>query len=248
MLTYVDPKAVARDGDSYTFNEKRVIISWFSTANALNHLVRGSAEDQRLAVQDLYAVLLHSSSTNALNEFGQEPWGTRDFSYTENITPHALASARLIELMRNMLVREYKDDLYLFSALSPEWVKPGKVISVENVPTAFGPVTARMTVKASGYSIDLANQFRKAPSYVILRIPYFYESHEITVDGLPLTSSNGEIRVLPSARRIEVRGPLKANTEPLSYDRTVADYKREYRRRYEEFLKTGETNQVPASH
>jgi hypothetical protein len=244
MLTYLDPKALALEGDTYRFNEKRLVISWLSTTNALNHLVRGSSEDQRLAVQDLYAVLLHTSSTHALNEFGQEPWGTRDFSYTENITPHALASARLIELLRNILVREYKNDLYLFSAVSPEWTKPGNVISADDVPTKFGSVTARMTIRPDGYSVELANHFRKAPSHLVVRIPYFYQDARVKVDGVPVTPDRGAIQVSPNARKIEVEGKKRTGTEPLSYDRAVAEYKQEYRQRYEEFLRTGEAGQV----
>ena len=62
-------------------------------------------------------------------EFSTVPWSTRDYCPSD-ILPDGAASGKIIELMRNMLVREYRDDLYLFSAISPNWLQPGKKIEI----------------------------------------------------------------------------------------------------------------------
>ena len=64
--------------DGYIFETKPSLHYWHTPDNAQNSLVRGTAEDQQLAVRDLYALLLHTSSTHAPAEFGTYPWSTRD--------------------------------------------------------------------------------------------------------------------------------------------------------------------------
>ena len=43
----------------------------------------------------------------------------------------------------------------------------------------------------------------------------------------------------PATREINVKGRISPGAPELSFDRTVEDYKREYRQRYQEFLRTG---------
>ena len=86
-------------------------------------------------------MLLHSTSTHLPAEFGTIPWSTRGYTHPFNITPQCTSSANTIQLLRNMLVREQGDDLYLLSAVSPEWVQPGKTIEVRDEPSAFGPIS-----------------------------------------------------------------------------------------------------------
>ena len=65
ILGYVLPVAIARKGNALVFNAKPGLHYWHTPDNAENALVRGSAEDQQMAVQDLYALLLHTTSTHA---------------------------------------------------------------------------------------------------------------------------------------------------------------------------------------
>ena len=44
-----------------------------------------------------------------------------------NLLPDGAASAKTIELLRNMLIRESDDELYLLSAVSPAWLRPGRM-------------------------------------------------------------------------------------------------------------------------
>ena len=79
ILGYVLPVAIGKKGDEFVFNTKPGLHYWHTPDNAENALVRGSGEDQRAAVQDLYALLLHTTSTHAPQEFGTMPWSTRDY-------------------------------------------------------------------------------------------------------------------------------------------------------------------------
>ncbi len=258
VLDFVYPRAMTRTqwpgqaanaganaptAEGYTFDGKQSLHYWQFPDNAQNHLVRGSAEDQELAVKDMYALLLHTTSTHAPQEFGTYPWSTRDYegASTNDILPDGAASGKMIQLLRNMLVREYKRDLYLCSALSPEWLKPGKVIEVHREPTEFGPINFRLEAGSQGWAVKLSNQFWEAPAQVLLRVPWFYEVQQVTVDGRSAQVTAGHIVVPTGATQIEVQGRIKPGTPRMSYEQAVDDYKAEYRKRYAKFLETGVT-------
>ncbi len=238
ILGYVLPRAIARKGDEFIFNTQPGLHYWHTQDNAHNALVRGIAEDQQWAVKDLYAILLHTTSTHAPQEFSTIPWSTRDYNEGD-ILPDGPASGKTIELMRNMLVREYKDDLYLFSALSPAWLQPGKVIEVNSEPTTFGPVSATLYASADDWVVKLSNQFWQAPAHVIIRVPWFYEVQKVEADSKPIQVIEGKLVLSPTVRTVTVSGRFKPGTPEMSFERTVKDYQREYKQRYAEFLRTG---------
>jgi hypothetical protein len=240
ILGYVLPRATAGKDGEYIFDSTRRLHYWHSLDNAENGLVRGAPEDQESAVKDLYAMLLHTTSTHAPQEFGTQPWSTRDY-VSGDILPDGAASGVLVELMRNMLVREYNNDLFLFSAISPAWLQPGKRIEVVNEPTVFGPVTAIFEVALEGWAVKLSNQFRQAPAHVVLCVPWFYDVRQAEADISPAEVRDGKLILSPRTREVKVTGRIKPGTPAMSFEHTVEDYGREYRRRYQEFLRTGTT-------
>jgi hypothetical protein len=238
ILGYVLPIAIGRQGDEFVFNAQPGLHYWHTPDNAQNALVRGGDEDQRLAVQDLYALLLHTTSTHAPQEFSTVPWSTRDY-YPSDILPDGAASGKIIELIRNMLVREYHDELHLFSALSPNWLQPGKRTAVRQAPTAFGPVSAALGSVPDGWELQLSNRFRQPPRRLVIPIPWFCEFQAATADGKPVEATAGKLVLAPNTRAVKLQGRIRPGTPELSFEQTVRDYQREYRRRYEEFLRTG---------
>jgi hypothetical protein len=232
------------EGDQYVFDNTRLLHYWQTPNNAQNALVRGASEDQQWAVKDLYALLLHTSSTHAPQEYSTVPWSTRDHS-DQNLLPDGAASAKTIELMRNMIIREYKNDLVLFSALSPDWLQPGKTIQAINAPTNFGPLSLVLRANSNfdswNLEVKLSNQFRQAPERVVIRIPWFYEAHHAEADGHRVELTDDQLILSPTTREVKISGRIKPGTPEMSFNRTVEDYKKEYRRRYEEFLRTGIT-------
>ncbi len=238
ILGYVLPRALAKKGNDYIFDSTRLLHYWHSLDNAENGLIRGDPEDQELAVKDLYAMLLHTTSTHAPQEFGTEPWSTRDL-VDEDILPDGATSGTLIELMRNMLVRENRNDLFLFSAVSPAWLKQGSRIEVLNEPTVFGPVSARFEATNDGWEVRLSNRFREPPQHVFIGIPWFFEVQKAEADGHPAEVTEGRLMVSASTREVKVTGRIKPSAPEMSFELGVEDYKREYKRRYQEFLRTG---------
>jgi hypothetical protein len=257
LLPFVLPRAVARRGSAdwpdtqrvglavteqqgYLFNDAPSIHYWQTPNNAQNALVRGRAEDQQTAVADLYALLVHTASTHAPQEFGSTPWGTRDFGVGSlNLLPDGAASAKTIELLRNMLIRESDDELYLLSAVSPEWLRPGQVLSAANAPTNFGPLSFRLQAAADALRLDLMGPTRNPPRQILVRIPWFFDLASATADGKPAAVSAGHVVVAPGTREVRLIGHTKPGTPALSYRQAVADYQREYRQRYEQYLRTG---------
>jgi len=244
-LRYIWPSAVAREGDKFTFNEEPMLHYWQTPNNAQTSLVRGTAWDQEWAVKELYALLLHTTSTHLPGEFGTVPWSTRECSHCFNLLPQGVTSAKTIELLRNMLVREQDDDLYLLSAVSPEWIRPGQILEIDGEPSAFGPVSLKVIAQEGRLGVSLPVEFRNAPNRLWLRVPWFYEVCRAELDGQAIAPEGNHFPLPNGARELTIHGCIKPNTPAMSYLQAVADYKAEYRRRHEAFLRTG-SRDVPS--
>lgn len=241
ILPYVWPRALGEADGKYIFSSAPELHYWHTPDNSENQLVRDDAQDQQLTVQDLYNLLLHTTATHATQEFGTYPWADRDLP-DWNILPDGSTSATIVEMMRNMLVREYKDELHLFSAVSPAWLQPGKTVEINHEPTEFGPVSAVLKAGSGGLTISLSNQFRKPPARVIVPVPWFYRLDHAEADGHALAAEHGELAFSPDTRKLEIRGAIRPGTATMSFDDTVKEYKQNYRQRYEKFLHTGQIN------
>jgi len=242
ILTYPLQRGIAEKKDGTVFDLQSKLHYWHSTDNAMNQLVRGSPDDQKAVVADLYALLLHTSSTHGTQEFGAVPWSTRDYCLVHNIMPDGTTSAVMIELLRNMLVREYQDELHLFSALSPAWLVPGKVVALHGEPTEFGPIDATLRSTDQALEIQISSQFRRAPRALILHLPWFYAVSRIELDGRPAKATGDTLEIPAAGGSVKITGRIRPDTELGGYERAVENYKSEYRTRYARFLQTGEIN------
>ena len=218
-----------------TYGDGRWLHHYLTFKNTETETIRG---DQKWAVEELYAVLVHTSSTHAGFEFAIRPWGNRDFNL--NLTPHGWFSAKFRAALRNMLVREQGNDLHLFSVVSPEWLKPGDQIVVKRAPTEFGTVEFTLQTPTLDHAVlEFSAEYRRKPEHLYLHLPWFVELQSATADGKPLKLAS-VLGLPPTTRHVELNWHRKANTPSLSYAKAVEDYKKEYRGRYEKFLETGE--------
>lgn len=240
ILRYVWPQAVSQEGDQFVFSEQPMLHYWQTPNNTQVSLVRGTPWDQEWAVRELYALLLHTTSTHLPGEFGTVPWSTRECSHCFNILPQGVTIAKTVEVVRNMLVREQDDDLHLLSALSPEWAQPGQQIEVRDAPTAFGPVSMAVAADGDRLVIALPTDFRNAPERLWVRVPWFLAVERVEVDGEPVDVEGTDLLLPLGATEVVLYGALRPDAPPLSYEQAVADYKAEYRRRWEHFRRTGE--------
>jgi len=220
-----------------TYGNGRWLHHYLTLKNTETEIIRG---DQRMAIEELYALLLHTSATHAGFEFSILPWSTRDFGM--NLSPHGWFSAKFRAAVRNMLVREQGRRLHIFSCLSPAWVGESSTIAVRRAPTEFGMVNAVMTCRAEEASVDIDADFRDLPEAIVLHLPWFMDVAEVRADGEVVRVEEGRA-VLPAATRgVLVRWTRREGAPQLSYERTVQEYKAEYRRRYERFHRDGRMN------
>lgn len=220
-----------------TYGDGRWLHHYLTVKNTLTEIVRG---DQEQAVRDLYALLVHTSSTHAGFEYAIRPWGTRDFG--ANLAPHGWFAAEYRTLLRNMLVREQGSDLHLLSVVSPEWIQPGREIVVGNAPTEFGPVNLRLQVLSGArLHLTLDNHLTRTPDHVVLHLPWFLEVERVEVDGQPVATAGVTVPLPPGARDVVVVAKKGSGIPPLSYVQGVKDYESEYARRYAEMLRSGYT-------
>ncbi len=197
---------------------------------------------QREALEDMYAVLAHTSSTHGGFECGIEPWGNRDPG--GNFPPHGWMAAKYMALLRNMIVREWGEDLHVLTVLSPAWVKPGATVALRGAPTDFGDVSVEAKMLDGAMAVHLEHKWRVAPARMILHVPWFAKASFATADGqvmqiVKAEYGEGQQIALPAdAQDVRVTWKIAALPD-MSYDATVAAWKAENRKRYDAFVAGG---------
>ena len=204
--------------------------------NSLTELVR---ENQEQVIRELYAELLHTSSTQAGFEFAIRPWGNRNFE--GNLAPHNWFASDYRILLRNMMVREQGENLHLLSAVSPDWVGEGKTIAVERVPTYFGSVGFTFkTINPGEAEMALRTQWTDRPQHLFLHLPWFLTVTRVKADGHLLVIQHGAVELPLNTKLVQIwwskRLPVMMN-----FEKTVQSYEAEYRLRYDYLLRTGKT-------
>jgi hypothetical protein len=221
-----------------TYADGEFLHHYLTIKNTMTETIRG---DQEQALNEFYAILLHTSSTNAGFEYKIRPWGDRNFG--DNLAPHGWFAAEYRTLLRTMLVREEGNQLHLLSVVSPAWIGKGKTIAVRQAPTYFGPIDFTLTqASATQAVLRIDAHFDRAPNSIEIHLPWFMDVHRVTVDGDLITfaclepCTGGSISVPASAREVRLNWTVMPGTPQLSYDRAVAAYKAEYARRYEALM------------
>lgn len=216
-----------------TYGDGRYLHHYLTMKNTQTELILGL---QQRVIEEFYSILLHTGSTHTGFEFSVLPWSIRDFGM--NLTPHGWFGAEFRTLLRNMMLREEGNDLHLFSALSPEWLKPGDSIIVKNAPTNFGQIDYRMHIREDSAVIKIENMFTRNPDNIIIHVPWFITLEEVVIDGIKYTGNNKQIITSPSAGLIRLKWKRNTNEsiENYSYTNRVKNYLNEYRIRYHNFL------------
>jgi hypothetical protein len=218
------------------------------------HALRG---EQEQALRDLYAVLVHTGSCQEGFAGGVRPWADRDSG--ESWSPDPRFSAAYMGLLRDLLIREQRDELHLFSAWSPEWLQPGKLVGVYNAPTSFGLVTAAMQIEEGGAALVMAADWHAAPSRVVLHLPYCVDVTSVSADrpglkqdegpppseyegeDLPAAGSQGATAYLelrPDTTQVTIKWTPRADAL-LSYESAVEAWQAAYAARYARYLNAG---------
>jgi hypothetical protein len=197
---------------------------------------------QQEALEDFYAILAHTSSTHAGYECGIVPWDNRDPG--GNFPPHGWFAAQYIGLLRNMLVREWGEDLHLLSVLSPAWTRPGARVAVRGAPTDFGVLSLEAHMEPGGMKVRLAAQWRRPPRRLVLHLPWFVQGLAAQAEGQavpvqPVPYGQGQqVELEPRTQQVAVRWRVRAQPG-LSYASAVEEWKRENRRHFAAFVRSG---------
>ena len=215
-----------------TYGTGRYVHHYLMIKNTLTEIVRG---EQQQPVKDLYALLVHTSSTQEGFEFAIRAWGDRDFA--DNLTPHGWFAAEYRSMLRDMMVREDEGQVHLLSVVSPAWMGAGKVIQVEHAPTQYGEVSLTLTQPDDHSAvIDLNLQWRQQPTAVLLHLPWFEDVSSVSIDGRPAAHANDVVRIPPGARQVRLQWTRRADAPDWSYDQAVSAYKQEYRKHYDLYM------------
>lgn len=217
-----------------TYGDGRYLHHYLTLNNTQTSLLRGEQED---VINELYAVLMHTSSTHAGFEFAVWPWSTRDFGM--NLSPHGWFSAEYRILIRNMMLLEKGNELHLLSALSPEWVREGELITVKQAPCNFGLIDFQLVFGKDKAVMTINTNFRNKPDKLFIHLPWFMNVTEVFADGNRTAVKNSRISVPVNTKVIEIQWNKKSDSPGLSFQNTVDEFKKEYIRRYEEYLRNG---------
>jgi hypothetical protein len=217
-----------------TYANGMFLHDYLTMRNTENELVRN---EQETALKEFYALLLHTSSTNAGFEFAIHPWGTREFD--GNLAPHGWYSAEIRTLIRNMMVREERGDLHLLSCISPDWVKDGKEISVSHAPTYFGEVNFALRFRRGGATMTLRNKFTDDPKHLVLHLPWFMRVTSVQANGKKMKMNGFEVELPINSKTVNIEWVKQPSTLALSFKNTVRNYEKEYREKYRVFMETG---------
>ncbi len=210
------------------------IHGWRTETIALTALRRGEQED---FLNDFYSMLLHTGSCHEGFEGAVFP-STRDYAMvasllvqlTVNIDPYwcnfpnnARFSACINNLLRSMLIRESQNNLHLFSAISPDWVKPGDKIVVKNAPTYYGTVNLSAISTDNGINISFEPNWREPPDSVILHMPFFADIKSVVINDMIISSDQDYVELPIGSCNVNIFWIIDPTVD-LSYSRFVDDY------------------------
>lgn len=179
-------------------------------------IVRGN---QAQAVRDFYAFLLHTTATHA---FPEGVYPERRQAWSDTI-PHLWAAALYQITLRNLLLREYQDELHLSSAVPAHWLDPGRTLRIAAAPTRFG--TTSVTWRASRDTIAVAIDPPREvpPRCLVLHLPVGLRLLAATADtGQPVTQGDGVV-LPPNTRRVTLR-VRRQRVPRVDYARAVQAY------------------------
>jgi hypothetical protein len=125
-------------------------------------------DDVKRAILGLYGSLAYGMSRDTYSAVectmirtGENYW----------MLPHTYSNTQQLRLLRNMLVREEGDTLWLGQAIPREWLAAGKRVAVNEAPTTFGPVSYSLEPNADGsMRVQLSPPVRNAPKEIVIRL------------------------------------------------------------------------------
>lgn len=189
--------------------------------------------DTYTALKDFYHQLLHGGSTQEGFENLVKPWSNRMVD-PSCPPPHAWGTSKQGLMVRNFLLMEYggkcglepgKRELWLFHALSPAWVIPGKHVAIKNAPTEFGKISASISFDNSGAQVTINSTFHENPSCIRLRLPYFKAFNSLKTDAKTSRIEGNCIILSPDVKTIRINWRDKPSANLHTVENILTDYR-----------------------
>ena len=204
-----------------TYGDTKWLHHYLTMKNTETLVIRGEQEE---TLDEFYAILAHTSSTQAGFEYSIYPWSNRDFYH--NLTPHGWFCAKFRNLLRSMLVRERNDNLHLLSVVSPAWASPGEKILVKNAPTYFGMVSFTAVFKKEGLELNIEPEFTQKPQVITVHLPYFTKFVSANAGKF----KDGTLLISPETKKVVIQWERKSNAPYFSFKKAVKWLKEEYKK------------------
>jgi hypothetical protein len=108
--------------------------------------------------------------------------------------------AKFVNRLRDSLVREDSDILWLAAGTPRRWLAPGQKIEVRNIASYFGPVSYRMEGRKNGVSIrvQLPTRDQYKTAWLVVRTPQAKPLQSVEIAGQPwhdFDARQGRIRL-----------------------------------------------------
>jgi len=93
--------------------------------------------------------------------------------------------AKFVNRLRDLLVREDDDTLWLAAGIPRRWLAPGEKIEVRDAPTYFGPVTYRVEATETGVKarVQLPSRNPCRAAWLLLRAPGDKRLRSVEING-----------------------------------------------------------------
>jgi len=120
--------------------------------------------------------------------------------------------AKFVNRLRDSLVREDGDALWLAAGVPRRWLAPGEKIELRGAPTYFGPVSYRLGGNADGAeaTVELPTRNPIRTAWLVVRAPEGKRIHAVEVDGKPWSDFDPaaeriRLPIQPGAIKVDVR-------------------------------------------
>ncbi len=138
--------------DTRTVEDHVISLGWltggvwpiFDAHRALAYLW---LDDTERAITLLNAFANHASPTLLWVE---EQMPKNQGSRTAGDVPHTIGNVQVIRALRYLLAMEKENTLYLLRGLPASWLYPGASLSINGIPTLYGPLTLSLDINPDG--------------------------------------------------------------------------------------------------
>ncbi len=122
--------------------------------------------------------------------------------------------ARFVNRLRDLLVRESGDELWLISGMPRRWLAAGQSIRLDRMPTDFGPVSLEISAAAQDVAgwVELPSRSKFEAAWLVLRLPGARRIVAVEIDGRPWSDvdvENGRIRLPISKQPMKIHVKLE---------------------------------------